>query len=81
MHFLIKRDYFMWQNIMELALTNGIWSALFVGLLVYELRDSSKREKKYQETIQKLNTHLEIVNDIKEEVKELRTAVLNSKKR
>ena len=71
----------MWQNIMELALTNGIWSALFVGLLVYELRDSSKREKKYQETIQKLNTHLEIVNDIKEEVKELRTAVLSSKRR
>ena len=71
----------MWQKIMELALTNGIWSALFVGLLVYELRDSSKREKKYQETIQKLNTHLEIVNDIKEEVKELRSAVLSNKRR
>ena len=71
----------MWQKIMELALTNGLWSALFVGLLVYELKDSSKREKKYQETIQKLNSHLEIVNDIKEEVKELRTAVLNNKRR
>lgn len=71
----------MWQNIMELALTNGIWSALFVGLLVYELKDSSKREKKYQETIQKLNTHLEIVNDIKEEVKELRSTILNTKRR
>ena len=66
---------------MELALTNGLWSALFVGLLVYELKDSSKREKKYQETIQKLNTHLEIVNDIKEEVKELRSAVINNKRR
>ena len=71
----------MWQKIMELALTNGLWSALFVGLLVYELKDSSKREKKYQETIQKLNSHLEIVNDIKEEVKELRNAVLNNKRR
>lgn len=71
----------MWQKILELALTNGIWSALFVGLLIYELKDSSKREKKYQETIQKLNSHLEIVNDIKEEVKELRTAVLSSKRR
>ena len=71
----------MWQKIMELALTNGIWSALFVGLLVYELKDSSKREKKYQETIQKLNSHLEIVNDIKEEVKELRSAVLSGKRR
>lgn len=71
----------MLQKIMELALTNGLWSALFVGLLVYELKDSSRREKKYQETIQKLNSHLEIVNDIKEEVKELRTAVLNNKRR
>ena len=65
---------------MELALTNGIWSALFVGLLVYELKDSSKREKKYQETIQKLNTHLEIVNDIKEEVNELRTTILGTRR-
>ena len=70
----------MWQKIMELALTNGIWSALFVGLLVYELKDSSKREKKYQETIQKLNTHLEIVNDIKEEVNELRTTILGTRR-
>lgn len=69
----------MWQEIFEQALTNGIWSALFVGLLIFQLKDSSKREKKYQETIQKLNTHLDIVEDIKEEIKEIRSAVLNSK--
>lgn len=69
----------MWQKILELALTNGIWSALFVGLLIYQLRDSSKREKKYQETIQKLNAHLDAVEDIKEEIKEIRTAVLVGK--
>ena len=67
----------MFQKIMELALTNGIWSALFVGLLIYQLKDSAKREKKYQDTIQKLNTHLDIVEDIKEEIKEIRSAVLS----
>ena len=64
---------------MELALTNGIWSALFVGLLIYQLKDSAKREKKYQDTIQKLNNHLDIVEDIKEEIKEIRSAVLRTK--
>ena len=69
----------MWDKIVELALTNGIWSALFVGLLIYQLKDSSRREKKYQETIQKLNSHLDAVEDIKEEIKEIRTAVLKSR--
>ena len=64
---------------MELALTNGIWSALFVGLLIYQLKDSAKREKKYQDTIQKLNSHLDIVEDIKEEIKEIRSAVLSAR--
>ncbi|MBQ3047950.1 MAG: bacteriocin, partial [Clostridia bacterium] len=39
----------MWKEILELALTNGIWSALFVGLLIFQLKDSAKREKKYQD--------------------------------
>ncbi|MBQ9792248.1 MAG: hypothetical protein IJW32_00685, partial [Clostridia bacterium] len=69
----------MWQSLLELALTNGIWSALFVGLLIYQLKDSSKREKKYQDTIQKLNSHLDAVQDIKEEIKEIRSVVLTSK--
>ena len=69
----------MWQQILEMALTNGIWSALFVCLLVYQLKDSAKREKKYQDTIQKLSGHLDIVKDIKEEIKEIRSAVLINK--
>lgn len=70
----------MWEEIFQMALTNGIWSAMFLGLLIFQLKDSSKREKKYQETIFKLNTHLDVVGDIKEEVKEIRTAILVNKK-
>ena len=69
----------MWQEIFNLALSNGIWSAMFLGLLVYELKDSAKREKKYQDTIYKLNEHLDAVSDIKEEVKEIRQAVMAGK--
>ena len=70
----------VWEEILELALTNGIWSALFVGLLIFQLKDSAKREKKYQETIQKLSTHLDVVNDIKEEIKEIRSEILCTKR-
>ncbi len=66
----------MWEEIFNLALTNGLWSAMFLGLLIYQLKDSSKREKKYQETIEKLNKHLDAVSEIKEEVKEIRQAVM-----
>lgn len=69
-----------WEEILELALTNGIWSALFVGLLIFQLKDSAKREKKYQETIQKLSAHLDVVNDIKEEIKEIRSEILCTKR-
>ncbi len=62
----------MWEEVFKLALSNGIWAVLFVSLLVYQLKDSAKREKKYQETISKLNQHLDTVEDIKEELKEIR---------
>lgn len=58
----------MMQQIFELALKNGLWAVLFLFLLFYILKDSAKREKKYQDTIEKLSKHLETVNDIKEQV-------------
>lgn len=65
----------MWEEIFRLALSNGIWAVLFVGLLVYQLKDSAKREKKYQETITKLNAHLDAVEDIKQELMEIRQII------
>ncbi len=70
----------MWDEIFKLALSNGIWAVLFVALLVFQLKDSAKREKKYQETIAKLNSHLDCVEDIKEEIKEIRCAILKGAK-
>ncbi len=66
----------MWEEILNQALANGIWAVLFVSLLVYQLKDSAKREKKYQDTISKLNQHLDIVEDIKDEIKEIRSTLL-----
>ena len=69
----------MWAEVFNLALTNGLWSALFVGLLIFQLKDSGKREKKYQDTIKELSEHLGVVGDIKEEVQEMKHYILNKK--
>ncbi len=66
----------MWEEIFNQATTTGIWAMLFVGLLFFILTDSAKREKKYQETIAKLNNHLDCVEDIRDEIKEIRTSLI-----
>jgi len=72
----------MWENILNLALGNGLFAAMFVGLMMYILKDSSKREQKYQETeakyretIDKLSSCLQAVNELAAAMKELRKDV------
>ena len=65
----------MWEEVFKLALSNGIWAVMFVGLLIFQLKDSAKREKKYQDTIAKLNQHLDAVEDIKDELREIRQII------
>ena len=71
----------MWEQILDLAIKNGLWAVLFLGLLIFVLKDSSKREKKYQQTIQDLTQHLGIVNDIKKEVEDVKRVVFQKSKR
>lgn len=71
----------VFEEIMGLAVSNGIFAVLFVFLLFYLLKDSAKREKKYQDTIGTLSKHLEIVNDIKEDVIEVKNVVVFKKKK
>lgn len=61
----------MWTEIANLAISNGIFAALFVALLLYTLKDSSAREKKYTQTIQKLSTQLDAVQDIQKSIEQI----------
>lgn len=70
----------MWDKVLEVVISNGIFAILFVSLLLYILRDSAKRESKYQETIDKLAEHLAVVDNIKQDVEEIKT-MINSKGR
>jgi len=49
----------MWEYVFQAAVSSGIWAALFCALLVYQLKDSRKRECNYQATIERLSKSLE----------------------
>jgi len=69
----------MWEEVLKMAATNGLWAVLFCVLLVYQLKESKVRESKYQSAIKGLSENLGIVREIKEDVAEIKQG-LKSKK-
>lgn len=70
----------MVDGFMQIATSYGIWTAMFLSLLVYLLADSRRRETKYQQTVEKLADRLATVHDIKDDIKELKDGLLRSKR-
>ena len=68
----------MWEQIINLAISNGLFAVLFLGLLIYQLKDSRSRESRYQDTIVRLGNALEIVQSVKHDVEEIKD-ILHSK--
>lgn len=68
----------MWESIIEAAASNGLWALLFVGLLVYLLQDSKKREEKYTKTIESLSECLNTVEDIQTDVKSILSKIIGT---
>lgn len=53
------------QTIMEAALQQGIWAALYIYLFFRMLKENAAREEKYQATIDSLSTNIaEGIEDI-----------------
>ena len=71
----------MWNDIFYIAISNGIFAALFVALLIYELKDSRKREAKYQNTIDNLSNKLNTVDEIKQDVTEIKECLKKTPRR
>ena len=61
----------MWDQIVEYMAANGVWALLFLGLLVYQLMDSKKREEKYTATITSLTEGLNALEGIKQDIKSI----------
>lgn len=62
----------MWDGAVEAIVANGAWAILFCFLLIFELKDSRKREQKYQETISSLGESLNCVKDVAKDVEEIK---------
>ena len=71
----------MWEEIFSVAVSNGLFACMFVALLIYELKDSRTREKKYQKTIDSLANKLIIVQKIGEDVDEMKNVIVYKKKK
>ena len=78
---------YMWEEIFTQALGNGLLAALFVALLIYVLRDTAKREKKYQQMeeenrtiIARLTDGFKIVTELKSIAQEIHKKVFGKEK-
>ena len=76
----------MEEKILELASSQGIWTALTVALIFYILKNQEKRdlrqedrEKKYQEIISSLTDKLNLVEDVKKDVEEIKEHVFKNR--
>lgn len=61
------------DEIMSFALESGIWATLFCFLFLYMLKDSRSREKKYNETIDSLCSHLNSLTTVMEMCKDIKS--------
>lgn len=77
----------MENEILKLASSQGIWAALSVGLIFYILKAQEKRdvhqeerEVKYQEIILNLTDKLNLVEDVKNDVEEIKEFIFKRNK-
>lgn len=65
----------MESEILQAALTQGVWAGLAVGLILYNLKAQEKRDERqdlresnYQTIILKLSEQLTVINDLREDI-------------
>ena len=62
----------LWNEIISIVVSNGVFAILFVWLFVYQLKDSSKREQKYQQTISELTQHLSTLEEVRRDITDIK---------
>lgn len=65
----------MESEIIRIAASQGLWAVLFVGLLFWVLKENAKREDNYQQLLQNLTARFGVLENIQEDVKEVKQAV------
>ena len=74
----------METNLLKLAASQGIWATLAVILIFYILKNQEKRdlkqevrEKGYQKIILKLTKEFEVIQDIEQNINEIKETIDN----
>ncbi len=62
----------VWNDIISIIVSNGVFAILFVFLFLFQLKDSAKREANYQQTIRKLSDNLQTLEEVKEDIIEIK---------
>ena len=52
------------DQIIQLAIGNGLWAVLFVILFLYQIKDGNKREKKYIDIIDALSNDVAVIKRV-----------------
>ncbi|MCH3962702.1 MAG: BhlA/UviB family holin-like peptide [Clostridium sp.] len=72
----------MENEIFKMAVQQGIWAMLFIFILIYVLKEQRERDEKagereanYQSIIAKLTDRLKAMDDIGEDVKEIKNKI------
>lgn len=63
------------DELIKAGLQQGLGYGLFVFLLLYVLKTTGDREKNYQCLLDKMTDKFNIVEDIKEDVKEIKNKI------
>lgn len=77
----------MEEQLIALASSQGIWTTLSFFLIIYILRNQEKRDKKqeereenYQNIIESLSERLKLIEDVKDDVAEVKRYIFNERK-
>ncbi len=62
----------IWNDIISIIISNGVFAILFVWLFWVQLKDGREREDKYQKTIEDLTVHLQILEDVRDDLGEIK---------
>lgn len=65
------------DELMQVAIGQGLGYALFVFLLIYVLKTTGEREKRYQDLLDALAEKFNVVENIEEDVKEIKNKIDN----
>lgn len=71
----------MWDDLIQAALKNGIWTAMFVMLFIWVLKQNDRREQRLINVVDTQATALKKVDEIKTCVDEMRKDVAESSRR